>query len=170
VGVRRVVQEKKKEGVNDLGLTLEGFLFLHSLFIDKGRLETTWAVLRKFGYGNDLKLRDDFLPAPSKDAPDQVCVTDIHYWTARLVLVLINSCRVCSVIMQSVELTIEAVEFVRRVFRLFDTDNVCINCYQIIDRHFLEVCFLFPFICNLTPKEFLMFQSLHLIVWSLTTY
>lgn len=72
------MQEKKKEGVNDLGLTLEGFLFLHSLFIDKGRLETTWAVLRKFGYGNDLKLRDDFLPAPSKHAPDQVCVTDIH--------------------------------------------------------------------------------------------
>ncbi|KAJ6931105.1 hypothetical protein NC652_014570 [Populus alba x Populus x berolinensis] len=94
VGVRRVVQEKKKEGVNDLGLTLEGFLFLHSLFIDKGRLETTWAVLRKFGYGNDLKLRDDFLPAPSKHAPDQ-----------------------------SIELTIEAVEFVRRVFRLFDTNN-----------------------------------------------
>uniref|UniRef100_A0A6M2F500 Mitochondrial Rho GTPase n=1 Tax=Populus davidiana TaxID=266767 RepID=A0A6M2F500_9ROSI len=94
VGVRRIVQEKKKEGVNDLGLTLEGFLFLHSLFIDKGRLETTWAVLRKFGYDNDLKLRDDFLPAPSKHAPDQ-----------------------------SVELTIEAVEFVRRVFRLFDTNN-----------------------------------------------
>ncbi|KAJ6920455.1 mitochondrial Rho GTPase 2 isoform X1 [Populus alba x Populus x berolinensis] len=94
VGVRRIVQEKKKEGVNDLGITLEGFLFLHSLFIDKGRLETTWAVLRKFGYGNDLKLRDDFLPAPSKHAPDQ-----------------------------SVELTIEAVEFVRRVFRLFDTNN-----------------------------------------------
>ncbi|KAJ6998381.1 hypothetical protein NC653_014544 [Populus alba x Populus x berolinensis] len=94
VGVRRVVQEKKKEGVNDLGLTLEGFLFLHSLFIDKGRLETSWAVLRKFGYGNDLKLRDDFLPAPSKHAPDQ-----------------------------SIELTIEAVEFVRRVFRLFDTNN-----------------------------------------------
>lgn len=71
VGVRRIVQEKKKEGVNDLGLTLQGFLFLQSLFIDKGRLETTWAVLRKFGYGNDLKLRDDFLPAPSKHAPDQ---------------------------------------------------------------------------------------------------
>ncbi|KAJ6412337.1 hypothetical protein OIU84_005405 [Salix udensis] len=94
VGVRRVVQEKKKEGVNDLGLTLDGFLFLHSLFIDKGRLETTWAVLRKFGYGIDLKLRDDFLPAPLKHAPDQ-----------------------------SIELTIEAVEFVRRVFRLYDTNN-----------------------------------------------
>lgn len=71
--------------------------------------------------------------------------------------------------MQSIELTIEAVEFVRRVFRLFDTNNVCANCYQIIDRHFLELCFLFLFICNLSPKEFLMFQYLHLIAWSITT-
>ncbi|XP_020541243.1 mitochondrial Rho GTPase 2 isoform X2 [Jatropha curcas] len=94
VGVRRVVQEKKKEGVNDLGLTLEGFLFLHTLFIDKGRLETTWAVLRKFGYDDELKLRDDLLPVPSKQASDQ-----------------------------SIELTTEAVEFLRGIFRLFDIDN-----------------------------------------------
>ncbi|CAN1271072.1 Mitochondrial Rho GTPase 2 [Linum perenne] len=71
VGVRRVVQEKKRDGVNDLGLTLEGFLFLHFLFIDKGRHETTWAVLRRFGYGDNLELRDDGLPLPSKHAPDQ---------------------------------------------------------------------------------------------------
>ncbi|CAN0830660.1 Mitochondrial Rho GTPase 2, partial [Linum grandiflorum] len=72
VGVRRVVQEKKRDGVNDLGLTLEGFLFMHFLFIDKGRHETTWAVLRRFGYGDNLELRDDGLPLPSKHAPDQV--------------------------------------------------------------------------------------------------
>lgn len=76
VGVKRVVQEKQHDGVNDLGLTLSGFLFLHALFIEKGRLETTWAVLRKFGYGDDLELRDDFLPVPSKLSPDQVCVAD----------------------------------------------------------------------------------------------
>lgn len=72
MGVKRVVQEKLPDGVNELGLTLTGFLFLHALFIEKGRLETTWAVLRKFGYNNDLKLRDDFLPVPSKRYPDQV--------------------------------------------------------------------------------------------------
>lgn len=72
VGVKRVVQEKRPDGVNDLGLTLQGFLFLHALFIDKGRLETTWAVLRKFGYGDDLELRDEFLTVPTKHAPDQV--------------------------------------------------------------------------------------------------
>lgn len=74
--MKRVVQEKQPDGVNDLGLTLNGFLFLHALFIEKGRLETTWAVLRKFGYGDDLELRDDFLPVPTKLAPDQVCLVD----------------------------------------------------------------------------------------------
>ncbi|XP_035551604.1 mitochondrial Rho GTPase 2-like isoform X1 [Juglans regia] len=94
VVVKRVVHEKIPAGVNQLGLTLTGFLFLHALFIEKGRIETTWAVLRKFGYDDDLKLRDDFFPVPSKRAPDQ-----------------------------SVELTSEAMEFLSGVFRLFDTDD-----------------------------------------------
>lgn len=73
MGVKRVVQEKLREGVNDRGLTLAGFLFLHALFIEKGRLETTWTVLRKFGYNNDIKLADEFIPHSSfKRAPDQV--------------------------------------------------------------------------------------------------
>ncbi|KAL5792946.1 hypothetical protein ACOSP7_001540 [Xanthoceras sorbifolium] len=94
VGVKRVVQEKQPDGVNDLGLTLNGFLFLHALFIEKGRLETTWAVLRKFGYGDDLELKDDFLPVQTKHGSDQ-----------------------------SVELTSEAVEFLRGIFGLYDIDN-----------------------------------------------
>jgi len=71
VGVKKVVQEKMSEGVNERGLTLTGFLFLHALFIEKGRLETTWTVLRKFGYNDDIKLADDLIP-PVKRAPDQV--------------------------------------------------------------------------------------------------
>ncbi|KAK6141404.1 hypothetical protein DH2020_024852 [Rehmannia glutinosa] len=94
VGVKRVVQEKLPEGVNDLGLTLTGFLFLHALFIEKGRIETTWTVLRKFGYNDELKLRDDYLSIPSKKAPDQ-----------------------------SVELTSEAVEFLKGIFSTFDDDK-----------------------------------------------
>ncbi|TXG63639.1 hypothetical protein EZV62_010633 [Acer yangbiense] len=105
VGVQRVVQEKQPDGVSDLGLTLSGFLFLHALFIEKGRLETTWAVLRKFGYGDDLELKDDFLPVPTKHAPDQ----------KRYLLL--------DAISQSVELTSEAVEFLRGVFGLYDIDN-----------------------------------------------
>ncbi|KAL3647887.1 Mitochondrial Rho GTPase 1 [Castilleja foliolosa] len=94
VGVKSVVQEKLPEGVNELGLTLTGFLFLHALFIEKGRIETTWTVLRKFGYNDELKLREDYLSIPNKKAPDQ-----------------------------SVELTSEAVEFLKGIFSTFDDDK-----------------------------------------------
>ncbi|XP_019197482.1 PREDICTED: mitochondrial Rho GTPase 1-like isoform X1 [Ipomoea nil] len=94
VGVKRVVQEKLPAGVNDLGLTLTGFLFLHALFIEKGRLETTWTVLRKFGYNDEIKLRDDYLSIPFKKALDQ-----------------------------SMELTSEAVEFLKGIFSTFDDDK-----------------------------------------------
>ncbi|KAK1291505.1 Rac-like GTP-binding protein RAC13 [Acorus calamus] len=93
-GVKKVVQEKLPEGVNERGLTLTGFLFLHALFIEKGRLETTWTVLRKFGYDNDIKLRKDLLPFSFKRAPDQ-----------------------------SVELSLEAVDFLKGVFLMFDMDG-----------------------------------------------
>ncbi|KAI4349984.1 hypothetical protein L6164_010517 [Bauhinia variegata] len=93
VGVKKVVQEKLPEGVNERGLTLTGFLFLHALFIEKGRLETTWTVLRKFGYNDDIKLAEDLIP-PLKRAPDQ-----------------------------SVELTSEALEFLKGIFDAYDSDG-----------------------------------------------
>ncbi|KAK1318288.1 Rac-like GTP-binding protein ARAC9 [Acorus calamus] len=92
-GVKKVVQEKLPEGVNERGLTLTGFLFLHALFIEKGRLETTWTVLRKFGYDNDIKLRSDLFPS-FKRGPDQ-----------------------------SVELSLDAVDFLKGVFLMFDMDG-----------------------------------------------
>ncbi|RWW44935.1 hypothetical protein BHE74_00049268 [Ensete ventricosum] len=101
-GVKKVVQEKLPEGVNDHGLTLTGFLFLHALFIEKGRLETTWTVLRKFGYDNDIKLRDDLLPTTFKRASDQVLLAF------------------------TVELTTEAVDFLKGVFLMFDIDSLIV--------------------------------------------
>lgn len=44
------------EGISELG-----FLYLHTIFIQQGRMETTWTVLRNFGYGEGLDLREDFL-------------------------------------------------------------------------------------------------------------
>jgi mitochondrial Rho GTPase 1 len=56
-----MVQEHAEGGVRDGGLTEAGFLYLHTIFIQRGRLETTWTVLRKFGYGEDLRLTEAFL-------------------------------------------------------------------------------------------------------------
>jgi mitochondrial Rho GTPase 1 len=69
--VKEVVQKNFPEGVNERGLTSTGFLFLHALFIEKGPLEATWTMLKKFGYNYDIKLADDLFP-PLKRAPDQV--------------------------------------------------------------------------------------------------
>ncbi|BBN06541.1 mitochondrial Rho GTPase 1 [Marchantia polymorpha subsp. ruderalis] len=95
VGVKKVVSEKMSEGVSENGLTLTGFLFLHALFIERGRLETTWTVLRKFGYDDEIKLRDDLLQNPSfKRASDQ-----------------------------SVELTDKGIDYLKGVFSAFDIDG-----------------------------------------------
>lgn len=60
-GVKKVVQENRpKNGIRpDGSISAEGFIFLHTLFVQKGRLETTWIVLRKFGYDDNMRLSLD---------------------------------------------------------------------------------------------------------------
>lgn len=57
-GVKKVVQESRPNGGlnRDGSLSTTGFIFLHTLFVQKGRLETTWIVLRKFGYDDEMRL------------------------------------------------------------------------------------------------------------------
>ncbi|GCB64297.1 hypothetical protein scyTo_0014751 [Scyliorhinus torazame] len=62
--VKTVVWKNMSDGIQDDGLTLSGFLFLNMLFIQRGRHETTWTVLRKFGYDDTLELTDDYLHPP----------------------------------------------------------------------------------------------------------
>lgn len=78
--VKNVVRKNVPSGLRDNSLTLEGFLFLHKLFIQKGRHETTWTVLRKFGYGDDLKLREEYLcPAIDVGSDQTVELSDAGY-------------------------------------------------------------------------------------------
>ena len=56
-GIRAVVRAQVPGGLTDAGaLSLPGFFFLHALFVLRQRIDTTWAVLREFGYGDDLRL------------------------------------------------------------------------------------------------------------------
>uniref|UniRef100_A0A665TTM6 Mitochondrial Rho GTPase n=1 Tax=Echeneis naucrates TaxID=173247 RepID=A0A665TTM6_ECHNA len=75
--VKNVVRKNLNDGVCDNGLTLKGFLFLHTLFIQRGRHETTWTVLRRFGYDDDLELNQDYLFPPLKVPPD--CTTELNH-------------------------------------------------------------------------------------------
>ncbi|KAJ1553094.1 ERMES complex Ca(2+)-binding regulatory GTPase gem1, partial [Nowakowskiella sp. JEL0078] len=71
-----------------------GFLYLNTTFIQRGRLETTWAVLRKYGYGDDLLLREDFL-WPAFEVPPEC----------------------------SVELSSKGYQFFTELFQIFDQDK-----------------------------------------------
>ncbi|KAL5716764.1 hypothetical protein ACHQM5_009887 [Ranunculus cassubicifolius] len=98
--VKMAVKTKLSDGVNERGITLKGFLLLQMLFIvggNAGRLQT-WTALRKFDYDNEIKLRDDVIVMPFKRVEAD----------------------------QSVELTEDAVIFLKGIFSMhdFDGDNV----------------------------------------------
>ncbi|KAL2297775.1 hypothetical protein Nmel_016339 [Mimus melanotis] len=78
--VKNVVRKNLSDGVADNGLTLKGFLFLHTLFIQRGRHETTWTVLRRFGYDDDLELTPEYLFPPLTTYLDvQRCLEYLGY-------------------------------------------------------------------------------------------
>lgn len=72
VGIKQLVMQGTHSDASmhlrDDGLTLAGFLYLHTLFIQRGRLETTWTVLWTFGYGMDLALTNTYV-YPRFDVP-----------------------------------------------------------------------------------------------------
>ncbi|BGP19413.1 ERMES complex Ca(2+)-binding regulatory GTPase gem1 [Rhodosporidiobolus nylandii] len=75
-GAREVVEQMtERAGVEDGGLNEEGWLALHTYFVQKGRSETTWKALRCFGYRKDLMLREDFL-YPRFDIPSD-CTAEL---------------------------------------------------------------------------------------------
>uniref|UniRef100_A0A8C3NDR9 Mitochondrial Rho GTPase n=1 Tax=Geospiza parvula TaxID=87175 RepID=A0A8C3NDR9_GEOPR len=54
-----------------------GFLFLNTLFIQRGRHETTWTILRRFGYDDELELTDDYLYPQIRVPPG--CSTELNH-------------------------------------------------------------------------------------------
>mmetsp|Transcript_9999 Transcript_9999/g.30532 ORF Transcript_9999/g.30532 Transcript_9999/m.30532 type:complete len:628 (-) Transcript_9999:131-2014(-) len=71
-GVKNVVRSNCPGGLtaND-NLSLAGFTYLHKLFIERGKIETTWIVLRAFGYNDDLRLSEDYVSVNLTKADDQ---------------------------------------------------------------------------------------------------
>ncbi|XP_044755755.1 mitochondrial Rho GTPase isoform X2 [Coccinella septempunctata] len=59
--VKAVLRKNLDDGVQNNCVTFKGFLYLHTLFIQRGRNETTWAVLRKFGYNENLQISKEYL-------------------------------------------------------------------------------------------------------------
>nr|XP_012593285.1 mitochondrial Rho GTPase 2 isoform X1 [Microcebus murinus] len=75
--VKMVVRKNVAGGVQDDRLTLDGFLFLNTLFIQRGRHETTWTILRRFGYSDTLELTADYLYPPLHVPPG--CSAELNH-------------------------------------------------------------------------------------------
>jgi len=73
--LKAVVMKNSPDGIQNNGLTLKGFITLNSLFIQRGRHETTWTILRKFGYSDDLSIDPDVLVPPV--LPPQGATTEL---------------------------------------------------------------------------------------------
>ncbi|KAJ2719673.1 ERMES complex Ca(2+)-binding regulatory GTPase gem1 [Coemansia sp. Benny D115] len=106
-GVKEIVKASRPDGVVDGGLNAEGFLYLHLLFIQRGRVETTWMVLRRFGYGDDLGLREDYL-CPEFEVPPDCCV----------------------------ELSPSGYSFLTEIFKRYDADGDSAFCPEELDNIF----------------------------------
>ncbi|KAK4536698.1 hypothetical protein CDCA_CDCA09G2723 [Cyanidium caldarium] len=95
VGVKNVVRENTRNGLDSDGkLTLDGYLYLHTLFVIKGRAETCWTVFRRFGYDDNLRLNAAETVPPIRRQSEQ-----------------------------SVELSERGVECLEQNFRLADADG-----------------------------------------------
>lgn len=56
----KLLLDEKIENLYNNEITLKGFLYLQSLFFKKGRHETSWTVLKKFGYDKNLSISRDY--------------------------------------------------------------------------------------------------------------
>ncbi|KAI1299961.1 Mitochondrial Rho GTPase 1 [Halotydeus destructor] len=108
--VKSIVKRTIPDGIFDEGLTLPGFLFLHTLFIQRGRHETTWTVLRTFGYNTEVILDETYLK-PDLEIP--------------------KGC--------SVELTTAGYKFLSTVFSKYDSDGDSALCPSELESLF-AVC------------------------------
>jgi Ras family protein T1 len=92
--VKNMVRGRCPQGVTPEGLNLLGFQFLQAIFIHDSKPEMPWTVLRKFGYGLDLQLTEEYLNPVVHVAPEQ-----------------------------SAELSSNGIQFFSTLFRRYDKDH-----------------------------------------------
>ncbi|XP_074202750.1 mitochondrial Rho GTPase 2 isoform X1 [Camelus bactrianus] len=118
--VKMVVSRNVAGGVRDDRLTLDGFLFLNMLFIQRGRHETTWTILRRFGYGDSLELTADYLFPPWGAAASRAESPQVGGLPSSASLA---PCRLRVPPGCSAELNHRGYQFVQRMFEKHDQDR-----------------------------------------------
>ena len=68
INIKGSVRRLSQESATVDGIDKQGFVQLNKMFVEKGRHETLWMILRKFNYTDSLSLKDAFLH-PKFDVP-----------------------------------------------------------------------------------------------------
>ncbi|XP_050437271.1 mitochondrial Rho GTPase [Adelges cooleyi] len=77
-GIKTIINMNCEHGISPSNcVTLDGFLFLHMLFILKGKAQTTWTVIRKFGYNDNLDFTYSYLHPTLK--VDKYCTVELSH-------------------------------------------------------------------------------------------
>ncbi|XP_074297384.1 mitochondrial Rho GTPase 1-like [Silene latifolia] len=100
------VKKNMQGGVNEHGVTLEGFIMFNKSFIEKGAVHIAWYILKAFGYDNDIRLVNESLQHLNRSRD------------------------------QSVELTSVALDFLRKTFKMLDKDNSGVIRYTDVEDLF----------------------------------
>ncbi|OWF40098.1 Mitochondrial Rho GTPase 1 [Mizuhopecten yessoensis] len=142
--VKSIVKRNITDGIINNGITLKGFLFLHTLFIQRGRHETTWTVLRSFGYDDGVLLSKDFL-----------------------------SPRVQTSLGSTTELSTQGIQFLKMIFDKYDDDrDGCLSPTEL--QNLFSTCPVMPWgsdvnntVCT-NHNSWITLQG-YLAQWALTT-
>ena len=66
--IKRTITEIAPGSVTEKGIDRNGFILLNQIYVQNGRHETVWTILRKFHYTDSLSLKDNYLH-PKYDVP-----------------------------------------------------------------------------------------------------
>ncbi|EFE30167.1 uncharacterized protein ARB_02956 [Trichophyton benhamiae CBS 112371] len=61
VNIKDTIRRALPDSVTPSGIDAKGFLHLNKLYVEKGRHETVWIILRAFQYTDNLSLQEEFL-------------------------------------------------------------------------------------------------------------
>ncbi|KAF6160124.1 hypothetical protein GIB67_001906, partial [Kingdonia uniflora] len=132
---RKDVLKEEPEGVNELGVTLTGFLALQLRVLKQGWTAHLWRILYHFGFDTNIILVHDQLPVLLKGAINQVYLYISYfylfvfwkYYSSELTDKTAEFLKLTFSLLDidtKFELTNEAIEYLKSTFSLFDLDKV----------------------------------------------
>ncbi|KAF6147768.1 hypothetical protein GIB67_006741, partial [Kingdonia uniflora] len=116
---KEIVQELESKGVNERGISLDGFLAFHLRLSKRRAAVNQWKCLLRFGFDNDVYLRDDLFHVLLKRAignGQNIKLNDDTVDFLKSTFSLFDPDL-------NFELTDEAIEFLKSTFSLFDLDK-----------------------------------------------